>query len=277
MERGRILMTYRPPRAHPILYAGLMLTSVVFVMGSIENLLRGPDPALFGWYALPVAAILVVTAALWPSDTRIYEHGIEPSRALALGGGRFIPWSRLAAVYPTYYDVTGAFVSPFASSDGKVTQMGLGLEHRNGRITTVAFTPSRFERWNPESKGYLAAIDVVRERFADMGRPLVPQAERMTDSQRQALIEEAGKPFLPFFTILLLIALAAPIIAVLSGWLGLPVWLSLPIGLASPIGIGLKSWTESRKRNAILNRVSRAVEYEAHTLGADRATGVAAA
>ncbi len=272
MDRGPLLLEYRPPRVHPILYAGIILSGLVFLSGGVlENLLRDQRLEVAAFYAAPVVVVALLMLLLRNSDTRIYAHGISPSRTVLdqarnlIGLGRrpaFVAWSELEAVYPTYYDVTGAFVSPFASSDGKVTQMGLGLEFPGGAVWTVPFTPSAFTRWEAESAGYLAAMDIVRGRFQELNRPLVPDAERLDVATRERLIAEAEAPFLGFFTILVIVAAAAPIIALLSGVLDVPVWASLPLGLAAPLGIGIQSWRRSRRRNAILNRVSRSMEFE---------------
>lgn len=259
MDRGRLLFEYRPPRAHPIVYAGLLLCLFVFVTGSVENLLRDDRPVLYAVYAAPVLLLLSWLALTYPSDVRIHQDGIAPSRPLVLRWWRpFAPWSALAAVYPSYYDVTGAFVSPFASSDGKVTQMGLALEWPDGRVETVRFTPSRFTLWQSESAGYVQAMEAVRHAFA--GRPLVPSAEAVSPEEAEALVAEASRPFLPFWAIVLLFASAAPVLWVLTR-LGASVAWALPVALLAPLGVSLRSFMASRRRNGILNRLSKAAEH----------------
>ncbi len=257
--RGALLFEYKPPRAHPIVYAGMMLFAFVFMTGSIENLLREDRPLIYAVYALPLVATAWLYVLFYPSDVRIYEHGVAPSRPFLLRWRRpFIPFSDLNAIYPSYYDVTGAFVSPFASSDGKVTQMGLALEGRDGRTETIRFTPSRFTMWQPESRGYLEALDVIKQAWGD--RPLVPAADTFSREEGEAMIAQAQKPFLPFFAIVLLFASAAPILWVLTK-LGLEVAVALPLSVLAPLGVSLKSFAESRKRHEILNRLSKAAEY----------------
>ncbi len=261
--RGALLFEYKPPRAHPIVYAGLMLFAFVFMTGSIENLLRENRPLIYAVYALPFILTAWLYMLFYPSDVRIYANGIAPSRPLLLRWRRpFISFDELAAIYPSYYDVTGAFVSPFASSDGKVTQMGLALEGHDGRVETIRFTPSRFTIWEPESRGYLEALDVVKHAWGD--RPLVPTADSYTREQSEAMIAEAQKPFLPFFAIVLLFASAAPILWVLTR-LGMDVAIALPLSLLAPAGVSLKSFVESRKRHDILNRLSKAAEHRRGT------------
>lgn len=267
-DKGRLLYEYRGPRAHPIVYAGLILFGFVMVTGSIENVLRESDPTVFFAYAAPFVATVLVYALGAPSPVRIHADGIAPARPMLLRWYRpFVRWGELAAVYPTYYDVTGAFVSPFASSDGKVTQLGLGLEWPDGRMETVRFTPSKFVPWRPRSEGYKGALDAVRHAFKEQGRPLVREAETFTPRERRAMEDAARAPFLPFFAIVFLFASAAPVLWVLAVPVGLPVAVALPLSLVAPLWVSLRSWTRSRHRNRILNRLSKAAEYEEYTLG----------
>lgn len=259
MDRGRLLFEYRPPRAHPIVYAGLLLFSFVFVTGSLENLLREARPSLYAAYGAPVLTLLGWLALTYPSDVRIHQEGIAPSRPLLLRWWRpFARWSDLAAVYPSYYDVTGAFVSPFASSDGKVTQMGLALEWPDGRVETVRFTPSRFTIWQAESAGYVQAMEAVRHAFA--GRPLVPEAQSYSPEEAEAMVARASRPFLPFWAIVFLFASAAPVLWVLT-YFGASVAWALPVSLLAPLGVSLRSFAQSRRRNDLLNRLSKAAEH----------------
>lgn len=260
MDRGRLLFEYRPPAAHPIVYAGLLVFGFVWITGSLEALLSAAPNTIYLVYGLPWLATLWYYLAMLPSPTRIHENGIAPSRPLLLRWRRpFVPWDDLAAVYPSYYDVTGAFVSPFASSDGKVTQMGLALEAPNGRIETVKFTPSRFQMWQPESAGYTGAVEAVQAAFDS--RPLVHEAESFSKEEAQALIAEAHAPFLPFFAIVLLFASAAPVLWLLTK-LGLGVGLALLLSLMAPAWVSLTSYRKSVARNAILNRLSKAAAYK---------------
>ncbi|MEK6975708.1 MAG: hypothetical protein AABY18_05125 [Candidatus Thermoplasmatota archaeon] len=261
-DRGLLLFEYDPPRAHPILYAGLLVFGFVFLTGSVENLLRDNRPELFAVYALPVIATALILVALLPSSVRIHAHGIAPARPLALRWWRpFLAWSDVAACYPSSYDVTGAFVSPFASSDGKVTQTGIGLELRDGHVETVQFTPSRFSLTSRRSRGFREAWPVVEGVFAGLGRPLVPAAPTYTQSERAAMLAEARKPFLPFFAIVFLFASAAPVVWALL-YFGVPVRIALPLGLLAPLGTSVRSWTASRRRNRILDALSKAAEFE---------------
>ena len=261
-DRGDLLLEYSPPRAHPIVYAGLLCFGTVLVTGSLENLLRDNRPEVYLLYSLPLLVTLLVLIALWPTTTRIHEQGIAPSRPVALSWRHpFVRWDELAAVYPSSYDVTGAFVSPFASSDGKVTQTGLGLEWPDGRTETVKFTPTRFAQTSRRSRGYREAYSVVVDLFERRGRPLVPAAPVYSPDERAAMLAKAREPFLPFFAIVFLFASAAPVAWVLLK-LGVPVAVALPLALIAPLATSLRSWTKSRQRNRILDQLSKSAQFE---------------
>lgn len=260
--RGALLLEYRPPRAHPIVYAGILCFATVLATGSLENLLRGNRGELYLLYALPLLGTLAILAALWPTTTRIHEHGIAPSRPVLLAWRRpFVRWDDLDAVYPSSYDVTGAFVSPFASSDGKVTQTGLGLEWPDGRTETVKFTPTRFAQTSRKSRGYREAYAVVLDLFERRGRPLVPQAPVYTAAEKAAMLAKAREPFLPFFAIVFLFASAAPVAWVLLRF-GVPVQAALPVALIAPLATSLRSWAKSRQRNRLLDQLSKSAQFE---------------
>jgi hypothetical protein len=270
--RGALLLEYSPPRAHPIVYAGILCFSVVLATGSLENLLRENRAVLYLLYALPLLATLAFLALMWPSTTRIHEDGIAPSRPLLLRWLRpFVRWDDLAAVYPSSYDVTGAFVSPFASSDGKVTQTGLGLEWPDGRTETVKFTPTRFAQTSRRSRGYREAYSVVVDLYARRGKPLVPAAPIYSSIERDAMLAKAREPFLPFFAIVFLFASAAPVAWVLLR-VGVPVSVALPVSLVAPFATSLRSWTKSRQRNRLLDLLSKSAQFERQRVSDGTAT-----
>ncbi len=113
-------------------------------------------------------------------------------------------------------------------------------------------------------------MDVVRGAFAQRGRSLVPRAESLDAAARDALLREARQPFLPFFAIVFLFASAAPMLWLLAT-LGIPIPAALPLALILPLGTSLQSWLRSRKRNAILNRLSKAAEHQRTASAAGRA------
>jgi hypothetical protein len=262
MDRGRLLYEYDPPRAHPILYAGLLVFGFGFVTGSIENLLREDRPFLYAAYLLPLLVTASVMVALAPNPVQIHESGVRPARPLVLRWWRpFVRWDELTAVYPSYYDVTGAFVSPFASSDGKVTQMGIGLEWPDGRRETIRFTPTRFSMTSRRSRGFREAIEIVEALYARQGRPLVVAASTYSETEKASMLAQARAPFLPFFAIVFLFASAAPVTWLLLR-LGVDVAVAVGLGLIAPVATSLRSFTKSRERNRILNELSKAAEFE---------------
>lgn len=257
MDRGRLLFEYAPPRAHPIVYAGMLLFAVVLATGSLENLLRENRPVIYAVYSAPLLLTLGFYVLFFPSTIRIHEHGIAPSRPLVARWFRpFVAFDDVQAMYPSYYDVTGAFVSPFASSDGKVTQMGLALE-TDGRKEVIRFTPTRFTIWEAESRGYKEALKAIKSAWGD--RPWVTEAETFSREEASSMIDEARKPFLPFFAIVLLVASAAPILWALTR-LGLDVPVALPISVIPMFAVMLQSAWQSKKRHAVLDRLSKAAE-----------------
>ncbi|MHB8632428.1 MAG: hypothetical protein ACYDBQ_00480 [Thermoplasmatota archaeon] len=258
-RRGELVWEYLPPRAHPMLYAGLILASAVFLLGATENLLRDNQARLYEIYAAPPAAVALLMALLWPSPVRFYRNGIAPSRPLVARWWRpFVAFGDVAAVYPVHYDVTGAFVSPFASSDGKVTQTGVGLETVGGSLSVLRFTPTRFSRSRAPSRGYREAWPLARSLYQEAtGRPPVSTAPRLSAEERSRLEGEARRPFLPFFAIVALFACAAPLLWILVNPLHLPLAWALPASLLPPVATSLRSWWASRRRNRILNALSK--------------------
>jgi len=262
-DRGELLYEYRPPRAHPILYAGFLVFGLVLLTGTAETLLRSAPLWFIAAYAAPLAATGIAYVLTMRGTVRIHLHGMDPGRPLILRWrGRFVRWTDLAAVYPTHYDVTGALVSPFASSDGKVMQYGIGLEHPDGRIETVQFPPARFTAYRPRSQGFKGAIDAVQYAFDRLDRPMVPQATTYTREEADAMLREARAPFLPFFLIVLLFSAAAPLLWLLHGPLDIPLPVALPASLLPPAWVSGRSFIRSRRRNAILDLLSKAAEHE---------------
>ena len=127
--RGVPVFEYRPIPVSPMSVAILILLALVtFVLGPLAS-----PPELWplgGLCLLPIALVLAFVQFSRPSPTRIYAEGIEPSLPLwrrLLGGRRFFPWEDVANVYPASYEISGAFLSPFASSAGTLVHTGIGL------------------------------------------------------------------------------------------------------------------------------------------------------
>ena len=146
--RGPLLYSYFPIPANPMSVALLLLLLVVtFVLGPIAAAPEGLWP-LGGTCFLPLAAVLLAMALAKPSPTFVHEEGIEISQPLAvriLRRPRYVPWSEVRDVYPASYEVSGSFLSPFASSAGTLVHVGIGLETRDGRrgLVRCRFHPDR--------------------------------------------------------------------------------------------------------------------------------------
>src|ERR1041385_2155178 len=96
MERGELLWEYRPPRAHPIVYAGMLVFGFVFATGSLENVLRDNKAVLYALYAAPFLCAVATYILLRRSPTRIHADGIAPSRPLLARAFRpFVRWDEL--------------------------------------------------------------------------------------------------------------------------------------------------------------------------------------
>ena len=143
-DRGPLLYAYRPIPANPMTVALLLLVLVVtLVIGPIAGGPEGLWP-LGGLCFVPLVAVLGAMAVFKPSPSFVFEHGIEISLPLwrrLVGERRFYPWREIRDVYPRSYEVTGSFLSPFASSAGTLVHTGIGLETSEGRRLLIRFTP----------------------------------------------------------------------------------------------------------------------------------------
>src|SRR2546426_9577276 len=141
--RGTLVFDYRPIPVTPMSVALLILFALVtFVLGPL-----GSPPELWplgGLCFLPFLLLAGFVVLTHPSPTRIYRGEIEVSLPLwrrLVGGKRYYPWEEGANVYPAPYEVSGAFLSPFASSAGPLGPKGSGLEAGGGGWGVVRFTP----------------------------------------------------------------------------------------------------------------------------------------
>src|SRR5712664_1618647 len=165
VARGPPVFEYRPIPVSPMSVAVLILLAVVtFVLGPLAS-----PPELWplgGLCLLPIALVMLYVLLNRPSPTRIYGEGIEvslPAWRRILGSKRFFPWDEVANVYPASYEVSGAFLSPFASSAGTLVHVGIGLETVAGDRIVVRFTPGAIRAFRGETEGYVQAMDAVRE------------------------------------------------------------------------------------------------------------------
>ena len=239
----------------------LLFALVTFVLGPLAS-----PPELWplgGICFLPLLLLLGLIGLNHPSPTRIFDEGIEVSLPLwwrTLGGRSFYPWDDVVNVYPASYEVSGAFLSPFASSAGTLVHTGVAIETRAGERRIVRFTPGAIRGFRGETEGYVKCIAAVRDVFRSRGRPLVTSVKRYGDDEVRAMAERAREPLVGMAAIVL--AFLAPPIFVAGAFLALspgPLAFALAIaGAAAPpsISIGI-TWRRSRRRSDLLSELSK--------------------
>ncbi len=271
-DRGPLLYAYRPIPANPMTVAILLLVLVVtFLIGPIAAGPEGLWP-LGGLCFVPLALVLVAIAAFKPSSTFVFDHGIEISlplwRRLA-GERRDFRWSEIRDVYPRSYEVAGSFLSPFASSAGTLVHTGIGLETNDGRRLLLRFTPGSIRAFRSESRGYLEAMAVIRERFARRGESMVTTAKTFSDEQVLEMQAQARDPLVPitgvFLAFFLPPAIVAGILVVLfaAGFGLTPAVLvaAVAVALVPPAASMARTLRQSERRNEILSELAKYQEH----------------
>src|SRR5437773_911915 len=217
-DRGSLLYTYRPIPANPMTVALLLLLVVVTFL--IGPLVAGPEGLwpLGGLCFLPVALVLGAIALFKPSKTLVFENGIEISLPLwrvIRGERRYYAWSDIRDVYPRSYEVAGSFLSPFASSAGTLVHTGIGLETKEGRRLLIRFTPGSIRGFRSDSRGYIEAMAIIRDRFAREVESMVSTAKTFSDEQVLSLQAQARQPLIPVTAVFLAFFLPPAIVAAL--------------------------------------------------------------
>src|SRR3989304_3449575 len=196
-ERGPLLYAYYPIPANPMSVALLLLLGVAtFVLGPLAIAPSGLWP-LGGMCFLPFALVVLWIFAFRPSPTYVFEEGIEVSLPFwrrLLGEARYVPWSDVRDVYPASYEVSGAFMSPFASSAGTLVHAGLGLETRDGRRHLVRFPPGAIRAFRAEPRGFREAMAIIRDRCARRGERMVTTARAFRDDEVLGMQARARQP-----------------------------------------------------------------------------------
>ena len=191
--RGALLFEYTPLPMSPMTVAGILFLAIVTAAAPLAL-----PPELFSaWCFLPLPVAVAYAILQFPSRTRIFSNGIEPSRPLwrrIAGGAAHVPWGDVRNAYPAAYEISGASMSPFASSAGTLVHTGLGLELADGRRLTVKFTPGSIRAFRGETQGFTFAMAAVREAFGALGRPLVTDVRAYTDEEVIAMAEESRQP-----------------------------------------------------------------------------------
>ncbi len=257
-----LVFEYRPIPVSPMSVALLLLVGIVtFALGPLTGY---PDLwPLGGLCFLPFVLLVAFVALNRPSPTRIYVEGIEVSLPLwrrVAGARRFYPWDEVVNVYPASYEISGAFLSPFASSAGTLVHTGIGLETAAGERLIVHFTPGAIRAFRGETKGYRRAMEAVREVFRARGRPLVSSVKPYTDDEVAAMQAEARRPLLGMATIVL--AFLTPPALVAAAFLALPVGVPVlgaaAIGAVAPPALSFSiTWRRSRRRSHLLSELSK--------------------
>ena len=270
--RGPLLYAYRPIPANPMTVALLLLVLVVtFLIGPIAGGPEGFWP-LGGLCFLPLGIVLVVIAAFKPSPTLVFEEGIEISLPLwrrILGTPRYVAWSEVRNVYPRSYEVSGSFLSPFASSAGTLVHTGIGMDTADGRSLLLRFTPGTIRAFRAESRGYQETMAAIRDRFARHRTRMVTTAKRFSDAEVLAMEAEARRPLVriegvfaaffmpPSIVIVLLLVLEAARIALSTP----AIILIVAVALIPPAVSMGRTLRQSERRNATLSELAKHQEH----------------
>ncbi len=270
--RGPLLYAYSPIPANPMTVALLLLVLVVtFLIGPVAAGPEGLWP-LDGLCFFPLALVLIAMAAFKPSPTLVFENGIEVSLPLwrrILGDRRYYPWSEIQDVYPRSYEVAGSFLSPFASSAGTLVHTGIGMETQDGRRLLIRFTPGSIRAFRAESRGYLEAMVVIRDRFARHGESMVKTAKALSDDEVLAMQARAREPLVPITGVFLAFFLPPAIVAAvllvatemrIERTPGLIV-AALLAAFAPPAASMVRTLRQSERRNEILSDLAKYQEH----------------
>ncbi|HKZ63022.1 MAG TPA: hypothetical protein VJ400_01120 [Thermoplasmata archaeon] len=265
-DRGPLLFEYKPLPMSPMVVAELLLLTIV----TLATPFAFPSEffPLGGACFLPLAVVVTWALLQRPSPTLVRARGIEVSLPLwrrILREDPWIPWDRVRNVYPASYEVSGAAMSPFASSAGTLVHTGLGLETADGRRRTVKFTPGSIRRFRSESPGYVYAMEAVRRAMANLGRPLVTDVRSYTDEDVLRMHADAREPLLGLGTIVYAFFLPPTIVAagfLILSWAGMPAdvpFLLAVAGLAAlpPVASMWFTLGRSRRRNLLLGELAK--------------------
>jgi hypothetical protein len=265
-DRGPVLFEYTPLPMSPMTVALVLLLGIVTLVGPIAL-----PPELFpvgGLCFAPLVAVVVWAVLQRPSPTRIRTNGIEVSLPVwrrILRVRAFLPWAEVRNVYSAAYEISGAAMSPFASSAGTLVHTGLGLETTDGRRRIAKFTPGSIRRFRAESPGFTYALAAVREAFRSLGRPLVTGVRSYTDDEVRAMHEEARQPLvgmgaivLAFFLPPTMVASALLVLSALGVTPPPPALATVLILAAIPPFASMRfTLARSRRRNFLLGELAK--------------------
>jgi len=245
----------------------LLLGIVTLVLGPLAGAAWGLWP-LGGACFAPLALVVLWILVNKPSPTFVFEEGIEvslPAWRRLLGEPRYLEWSSTRDVYPASYEVSGSFLSPFASAAGTLVHQGVGIETGDGRRRLVRFTPGAIRGFRSESQGFLETMDVIRERFARRGQRMVTTAKALRDEEVLAFQAKAREPlvsiagvFLAFFLPPALVA--GILLAATAGNVAVSIYvvgLAIAAGIVPPAVSMVLTLRRSERRNAILSELAK--------------------
>jgi hypothetical protein len=249
----------------------LLLAVVSFLIGPIAAAPEGLWP-LGGLCFVPLVLVLVGIAVFKPSPTLVFENGIEVSLPMwqaIQGGRRYYPWSDIRDVYPRSYEVAGSFLSPFASSAGTLVHTGIGLETKEGRRLLIRFTPGSIRGFRSDSRGYVEAMAIIRDRFARQVESMVSTAKTFSDEQVLSMQAQARQPLIPVTGVFLAFLLPPAIVAALLSILVVArVELTAPILVAAvlvaflpPAASMIRTLKRSERRNVVLSELAKYQEH----------------
>lgn len=271
-DRGPLLYAYTPIPANPMTVAVLLLVLVVtFVLGPIAAAPEGLWP-LGGLCFVPLAVVLLLMAVFKPSPTLVYEDGIVVSLPLwrrLFGERAYIPWSDVRDVYPRSYEVAGSFLSPFASSAGTLVHTGIGIETADARRRLVRFTPGSIRAFRAETRGYVEAMAVIRDRFARRGQPMITSRVAIPDERVLAMQARAREPlvsivgvFLAFFLPPAIVAAVLIVLSAAGVTLSSPViGAAIVLALVPPAASMARTLRQSERRNDLLSDLAKYQEH----------------
>ncbi len=245
----------------------IVLLVVTFVLGPIAAAPEGLWP-LNGICFLPLAVLFLAMLLFKPSPTYVYEEGVHITLPLwrrALGDQQDFRWDEIRDVYPASYEVSGSFMSPFASSAGTLVHVGIGLETKDGRQRLVHFTPGMIRAFRAESQGYMEAMAVIRDRFLRRGQPMVTTAKTFTDREVLAMQAEVREPLVSISGVFLAFFLPPTIVGaffVAASYAGIALstplaLLALVVALLPPAASMATTLRRSMRRNAILSELAK--------------------
>lgn len=270
MERGPILFEYTPLPMTPMTVAVLILVAIVTATAPVAL-----PPEFFplgGACFLPFLVVLVWALLQRPSPARVRANGMELSLPVwrrILRQPDYVAWVDVLNVYPAAYEISGAAMSPFASSAGTLVHTGLGLETVVGRSVVVRFTPGSIRRFRAESPGFTYAMEAVRQAFREIDRPLVSRVRAYTDDEVRSMHESARLPLVGMGQIVLAFFLPPTLVG------GVVILLNALDVIPSAFGIGLVlafaaippiasvrfTLAKSRRRNHLLRELAKHEEF----------------